>query len=396
MGPIETTREPVTVADPDSSDQTNKGNGGTPGEAGRPARISAFWKRWYRWIIAGVVLGIVIAIAVPTVRVLVAWSKVERVEFDPDAARIVISDQPQAVEVAVSTTQPETDGAVEAVETTVTTIVVEPPPIVPFNGTVADKDHIAVLIIGSDAGGFRADVIMLALIPADGSDLTLVSLPRDLYLEDPCGEGRERINAALNGCGDVSGPDLLAIVVEDFTGVQVDHFVLFDFDGFARVIDVVGGVEICVDHYTYDTKTEPDLALLAGCNIADGPMALSWVRSRHTRQVIDGVDQAMPGVNDLSRNARQRAITLQLLGMMSSFPNPAELVALIEAVPGAFTLDEGLSLTTAVGIAWDLRGTPVSAVDTPTIPVSFYATETGAQVLVPTESFAETMGWSSG
>ena len=75
--------------------------------------------------------------------------------------------------------------------------------------------------------------------------------------------------------------------------------------------------------------------------------------------------------------------------------NPGELVALVEAVPGAFTLDEGLSLTTAVGIAWDLRGTPSADVDTPTIPVSFYITETGAQVLVPQESFAETMGWPS-
>jgi LCP family protein required for cell wall assembly len=396
MGPFKTTREPGTVADPDSSDEVTKGNDGTPGDVGRPARVGAFWKRWSRWIIAGAVLGMIIAITVPTVRVLVAWSKVERVQFDPDTARLAISEQPLAAEVIVATTQPGTNGAGEAAETTDTTVVLEPPPVVPFNGTVADKDHIAVLIIGSDAGGFRADVIMLALIPADGGNLTLVSLPRDLYLDDPCGPGRERINAALNGCGDVNGPDLLAIVVEDLTGVPVDHFVLFDFDGFARVINVVGGVEICVDHYTYDTKTEPDLALSAGCNTADGPMALSWVRSRHTRQIIDGVDQAMPGVDDLARNARQRAITLQLLGMMSSFPNPTELVALVEAVPGSFTLDEGLSLATAVGIAWDLRGTPVSTVDTPTIPVISYITETGAQVLVPTESFAETMGWSSG
>ena len=237
---------------------------------------------------------------------------------------------------------------------------------------------------------------MLALIPTDGSDLALVSLPRDLYLDDPCGGGRARINAALNGCGAVSGPNLLAIVVEDFTGVPVDHFVLFDFDGFARVINAAGGVEICVDNYTFDSKTDPELALLAGCNEVGGEMALSWVRSRHTLEVVNGVARAVPGVNDLARNERQREIVLQLLGQLSSFPNPAELVGLVEAVPGAFTLSDSLSLTSAVGLAWDLRGTPPSSIDTPEVPVKFYVASGGAQVLLPTESFAVTMGWASG
>jgi LCP family protein required for cell wall assembly len=234
---------------------------------------------------------------------------------------------------------------------------------------------------------------MLALIPADGSDLTLVSLPRDLYLDDPCWGGRQRINAALNGCGDVDGPNLLAIVVEDFTGVPVDHFVLFDFDGFARVIDAAGGVEICVDHDTFDTKTDPDLRLLAGCSTVDGAQALAWVRSRHTLEVVDGAVRTVPGVNDLARNERQRDIVLQLLQRLSDFPNPAELVRIVEAIPDAFTLDDHLSLTAAIGIAWDLRGTPISSVDTPEIPVEFYKAPSGAEVLLPTEPFSETMGW---
>jgi len=411
----ETTPETATPANPDPTDETpDVGEGASessaapdpgpadeesdtaaeaPESAGRLTGIRHFWKRWHRWIIAGTAVLIVIGIAVPVVRVLVAWSNVERVEFDPDAARIVMSEQAPVAIAAASTTQPGID---DAGDTPVTTIAVEAPPDVPFSGVVRDADHTAVLVIGSDAGGYRADVIMLALIPKDGGDLALISLPRDLYLDDPCGSGRERINAALNGCGEVSGPDLLAIVVEDFTGVPIDHFVLFDFDGFARVINVAGGVDICVNHYTYDTKTEPGLALLAGCNHVDGAMALAWVRSRHTREVVDGVSRSIPGVNDLTRNTRQRSITLQLLEKMSSLLNPGDLVALIEAVPGAFTLDEGLSLTTAVGIAWDLRGTPADDVYSPTIPVINHRAANGAQVLLPQESFAETMGWPTG
>ena len=124
-------------------------------------------------------------------------------------------------------------------------------------------------------------------------------------------------------------------------------------------------------------------------------MALSWVRSRQTREIEEGFDRPVPGVNDLTRNERQREIVLQLLGRLSSFPNPAELVSLVEAVPNAFTLSRDLALTTAIGIAWDLRGTPTERIATPEIAVSFYTTASGASVLLPVESFAATMGWST-
>jgi len=372
------------------------------GRAGNLARdssapespIRTFLKRWRRWIIAFAILGAVVAITVPVVRVWLAWNRIERVEFDPDEARIAIADQSLAIDT-IDTTTTTTTTATPVTDDLTPTTVPEPPIDVPFDGTVRDSDHTSVLIIGSDVGGLRADVIMLALIPTDGSDLTLVSIPRDLYLDDPCREGRRRINAALNGCGDVSGPNLLAIAVEDFTGVPIDHFVLFDFDGFARVIDAAGGVEICVNRYTFDSKTEPPLALLAGCNETNGTMALSWVRSRHTQEVVGGASRTIAGVNDLTRNARQRDIVLQLLGRLASFPNPTELVGLVEAVPGAFTLSESLTLTSAIGIAWDVRGTPLDSIETPEIPVTNYRSADGAQVLLPNESFSDTMGWTA-
>jgi len=386
------------VSETESTDRSmDQDNDTAPDQSGWWVAIRDFWRRRKRWIIAGLALSLVVALVVPAARVWIAWSRIERVEFDPDEARAIIADQPPAVAATTTTTAAGAAASENpVVEDSPTTIAVDPPSEIPFDGVLDDSDHTSVLVIGSDAGGFRADVIMLALIPANGSHLSLISLPRDLYLDDPCGTGRERINAAFNGCGEVSGPNLLAITVEDFTGVPVDHFILFDFDGFARVIDAAGGVEICVDHYSYDTKTDPELALLAGCSDVEGEMALSWVRSRHTRQVVDGVDQAVPAVNDLTRNARQREIVLQLLGRLSSFPNPAELVGLVEAVPGAFTLSDSLSLSTAIGLAWDLRGTPISSVQTPEIPVSFYMTSTGAHVLLPVESFAETMDWAVG
>ena len=89
------------------------------------------------------------------------------------------------------------------------------------------------LLIGSDEAAGIADVILLTVLPTDGSEPFIVSLPRDLYVPNRCTNDYTRINATLHGCGDINGPTALSLAVEDFTGIAVDHFALFDFDGFA-------------------------------------------------------------------------------------------------------------------------------------------------------------------
>ena len=185
---------------------------------------------WKRWLLIGIGAAVLIAVLVPMTLVLMAWGRVERVEFDPLSAR----EQLSAIETTTSIV--EVDAIVEdavpgetasttttaAVTTTTieefphetpwiipsTTTPYPPPPDVPRSSPVADSVHNAILIIGADrviGGTRRADAILLALIPSDGSAMMLISLPRDLYLDNPCGGGRARINGALNGCGAVSG-----------------------------------------------------------------------------------------------------------------------------------------------------------------------------------------------
>jgi hypothetical protein len=217
------------------------------------------------------------------VSVWLSFRSIERIEVDVDAAREAIAALPDAerppppvegeqepVEPGVPD-EPEpaptvTVGAgprpTDAPVPTVTTTTTLPPPDIagdqlPYDPSFASSPAItdeafnAFLIIGSDTapgrGGKRADVIILALLPEDRSAPILVSLPRDLWMRIPCWNSLNRINAALNGCGDAaSGPELLAIAVAEFTGIQADHFALFDFEGFKRVIDACGGIEICV------------------------------------------------------------------------------------------------------------------------------------------------------
>jgi len=250
-----------------------------------------------------------------------------------------------------------------------------------------EADFMAVLIVGSDLSGSLADVIMLAVIPVNGADPVLVSIPRDLYLRNRCTQTYTKINANLAGCGDVNGPTLLALAVEDFTGIHVDHFALFDFEGFEEVIDQVGGIEICVDHPVRDSKS--DLDLPAGCTRANGVQALAWVRSRHTQELVDGRWRTMAGVSDLTRNTRQQAVLLEMFAKLRYFGSPNDLTKTVRSMSSAFTLDDRLSITDAIGLAWDLRDIDPATIQTIEIPVEPKTASNGAAVLLPTVPFNE-------
>lgn len=269
-----------------------------------------------------------------------------------------------------------------------------PPPPVPQD----DDEYDAFLAVGSDNrpgfGGNRADVILLVLLPRDDRPPLMVSLPRDLYIESPCTLSFNRINVNLNGCKgngvEVSGPELLAIAIQNYTGVQVDHFALFGFDGFEKVINKVGGVEICLDHPVRDSDAE--LALPAGCTTATGAQALGWVRSRKTQELVDGQWRTMRGVSDLTRNERQQDVLLQMLIKLKGFRSLGDLLDTLTALAGAFTVDEGLSVTDAANLAWDQRGLDAGDIVRVRIPVENYTTSGGAAVLLPTRSFTELLG----
>ncbi len=324
-------------------------------------------------------------------RVWRGWQDVERIPFQVGSAREALGEPGSVILDGGQPAAEDPDEEDEVPGTLPADITI------PVSPRLEPTALQAFLVIGSDqrpelGTSSRADVILLVILPADGADPVMVSIPRDLYLPNPCTGGLTRINANLNGCGTAAtGPELLTVAVEDFTGVQIDHFVLFDFEGFKSIIDRVGGVEICVEHAVRDSKTDPDLDLPAGCTVADGAMTLSWVRSRHTRELIDGVWRSMPDVSDLTRNERQQELLLEALSRLKSFRSIAEFGALVQSLAGTFTIDEGLSLGDAIGLAWDLRGVDADSVRRPAIPVSNYLTPGGAEVLLPQASFAEVL-----
>lgn len=317
-----------------------------------------------RWIL----FAVAVVLAGATAPLLISLLRLERVGVDREGARERLDAREPEVVVNSPSPSPEP----------------EPAP------TSRDDDYRSFLVIGSDErsglAGSRADVLIMGLLPADGTDPIMFSLPRDLWLPDPCRGGHQRINAAYNGCGDdANGLELTSIVVEDFTGIAVDHVASVDFEGFKQVIDAVGGVEICVDNPVRDGS----LRLPAGCTMAGGDQALAWVRSRHTQELVDGEWRAMPGVNDLTRNRRQQALMLQLLGRVGSFETVSHLYSFAQGVSDSVTLGSSLSLLDGVRLAWSLRD-EAGNIRRFSIPVEDMRTSDGAQVLLPAEPFSAT------
>lgn len=265
------------------------------------------------------------------------------------------------------------------------------------------------LLIGSDerdsggslsrgfANGQRADVIILALNNIETNEVSLISFPRDLLVKNPCTDVIMRINSTYekNSCGNQA--ENLSATIYNLTGILVDHFALFKFQGFEEIIDTLNGVEICLDRAQREGYS---FELQSGCQVVSGEIALNWVVSRKTEvlvgeKIIDenGDDistwENMEGVSDLYRVEKQQYIILTMLEKLKQFKSFTDLYSLINALESAFTIDEKLTLTKASEILWNYRNFDFETVNKLTVPTKPYETLDGKAVLLLTENFYE-------
>lgn len=274
------------------------------------------------------------------------------------------------------------------------------------NSKRIDELFTSYLIIGSDerspnssesrgsVDGSRADVILIVIVDGD-SNVSLVSLPRDLLIEDPCTKNIQRINSSFrsNGCG--SDAENLSAVILNMTGLKINHFVKFSFEGFEEIIDSIGGVEICVN----ETQREGySFEIQKGCNNLNGEIALNWIVSRNT-EILDGeklIDEngkdvsswkPMPGVSDLTRINKQQQLILSVMQKVNDFNSFNDFLNFVNALENAFTIDENISVIEASRLLWDFREINFDNVNKLTVPTYNYTTENGAQVLILDENF---------
>jgi len=218
----------------------------------------------------------------------------------------------------------------------------------------------AVLHVGS-AVSSNSDTLMLVHVPANHSYVEVISLPRDSWVNIP-GHGMNKINAAFG----IGGAPLMVRTVAAATGLTINDYIEVNFLGFVKVIDAVGGVNICLPFAVDDTDSGLDLS--AGVHHVNGITALEFARDRHSF-----------GASDLARISDQQQLLATLLSQSASagtLSNPFALRRLLSSVTSAIRVDRGLNV---VSLANQLSGIRPRDVTFSTVPLASlnYQTPTG-------------------
>lgn len=201
----------------------------------------------------------------------------------------------------------------------------------------SDPDYAA---IGADeVSGRRGDTIILFHYDVATGAGALLSFPRDLWVRIGGGEDRGRINTAYQ-----AGPDVLVRTLAAEFGIPVHHYLEVNFVGFKRLVDAVGGVEICVPHRARDRKT--GLFIPPGCSTLDGVEALAFARSRAYEEQVDG-EWRIDGTSDIGRGRRQREFIAAMLAttLERVTSDPFAVGRVFEGAISAVSVDERLDLT---------------------------------------------------
>lgn len=159
------------------------------------------------------------------------------------------------------------------------------------DGLLTAKDKTTIMIMGvderdDDVG--RSDTLMVATLDPKKDQAALMSIPRDTRVKIK-GHGWDKINAAYaygsaKG-GSEAGEKLAQRTVEDFLGVNMDHYVVVNIQAFQKIIDAIGGIDIDVEKRMYYEDPWDDdggliIDLQPGMQHMDGKTAVTYVRYR--------------------------------------------------------------------------------------------------------------------
>lgn len=235
---------------------------------------------------------------------------------------------------------------------------------------------------GSHIQGARSDTTIIMHVSAGDSGATLISIPRDSYVQIPsCVVGpngqtsspeMNKFNAAFSIGSEYDnkyGPGCTVHTIETLTGIHIDHFAVIDFAGFEKMVSALGGVSMCVAHPLVDPVVQTadgyhgsGLDLPAGKSVRiDGTQALALMRARY----------ALDGGGDLPRIKRQQ----QFIGAMirkatssSLLIDLPKLQSFLKAATGALSTDSKFGLGTMRTLANALHRVGAGGVRLLTVP----------------------------
>ena len=260
--------------------------------------------------------------------------------------------------------------------------------------TVHGGEPETILILGSDIRPSygeeygRSDTTILLRLDAEQNLISVMSIPRDLKTEIP-GHGTEKFNAAYAD----GGPKLTVQVVEELTGLQINHVINIDFLGFVRAVDAIGCVYTDVDRRYYHSNVGVSLGseeeysaidIKPGYQKLCGKKALQYVRYRHTD-------------TDIVRSARQQSF----LGQARHELSPIDLITddhkLIDIITEYTTSDitEGTEVIELLDLLYELRSSEANQVHFPAELGSSYVYANEDEVHHAVKEFLGEAGYDS-
>ena len=241
------------------------------------------------------------------------------------------------------------------------------------------QKQIKLLKVGNETSA-STDSMMIVHIPADGSKATIISLPRDSYVDIPDGWRKNKLNAAYaDAWGSTSGSeaqkeaagaDLLVATVHQLTGLRIDHYAQIGFLGFYKLAQAIHGIDVDMCRATDDTIAHDRLTGQGG---GSGFVAPAGKQHLDPLQVFEFVRQRHNLTHsDIDREARQRyfiAAAFRKVASAGTLLDPGKLDAIINAIKGMFVVDDtlrGSALTRFIGEMADLNADKVTGHPIPT------------------------------
>jgi LCP family protein required for cell wall assembly len=209
----------------------------------------------------------------------------------------------------------------------------------PVPTSVLTQDVISILLIGGDRDYVldqNTDTLIVVVVNRKTDQVSMLSIPRDLWVYIP-EYGYNRINVAQRigyrmGYEDGKGPGLLMRTIEENLGIPIDHWARVGYEGFARAVDELGGVDLlvpCRTNLRYKPPTseqQQEIILEPGMHHLDGPTALRYVRTRR-------------GDSDFERAQRQQRFIKSVWEQFKSPDIILKIPGLWSALKGAFQTD---------------------------------------------------------
>jgi LCP family protein required for cell wall assembly len=252
----------------------------------------------------------------------------------------------------------------------------------PTHGPAADA--VNILLLGTDRrsdvpttgdnaradawvpGAQRADAMLLVHIDGDRSGASVISFPRDSWVDLPH-RGYDKINAAYS----YGGPSLAVETVEKLTQVRIDHLAVIDWAGIRALTDAMGGVDVTVPETVYDSAR--DITWTAGEHHLDGQEALNYVGQRH----------GLPN-GDLDRTKRQQNYLRIVMGdALSRLSGDGiwDVYKLLRVMTSNVSVDAEWGTKAMASLAWSLRDLDDANVAFLNAPVSGLGYEGAASVV---------------